>query len=317
MADGSTESIGIDWERFARYFGPKEHGSNYSAMCEAALGQGDLRRECRRCHGLGFIILEQARLAEFAERIAAETRTEERRHHRHRLSRATQCKACRGAGYIPQRTKTAKRLDSMATTVLCWRCRGSVKRHGSKLWGTSCGETIPPTDASAEAGDVCPGCLGEAYVVPITARPSLRTADFLGANEEEMMVDLDEQAADGDATARVMEWIAARDHDAATAIRILASEHGERWAGHRWGRSFALWPLSDAGALLADESKAQSDEPERYARQLDLCRLEREAHALGGGPSPRRQALIHEADTQARRRERRAIVAIHRGMAAA
>jgi hypothetical protein len=299
-------------------------------MCRTtAFGQYDLRRECRRCHGLGFRILPPERLAAFQAKISNESRDEERQHQREQLRLATNCKACHGDGYISQRPKTrGVRADPLATTVGCPACRGSDARHlrkkpGPNLgdapeplypslmrrhWGSSCGETIPPTDASAERGDVCPRCLGSAFLVPITARPNLRTADQPGDEEQNSEPDEDADGDDSASVARVVERLADADDLLMLGLRVLSGEHGERWSASSWGRSFALWPLGEAGERLASESRAASDEDDRFARELALCRAERDAQSEH--PNPRRQALINQADGEARAFERRVVSAI-------
>jgi hypothetical protein len=328
MADGSFASFAIPWDRFAEYFERGTLGSNYGAMCRTtAFGQFDLRRECRVCRGLGYKILSEERVTFYEKKIANESRDEEREHLRGKLANESFCGPCRGVGYISQRPKSqSKRMDSVYTTVLCTKCRGSDRRNerkaedGSKMypklmhkhWGTSCGETFPPTDATAELQDKCPGCRGTMMVVPITARPALRTNDSENQGEDdEGPAGYFESAAasDPDVIARVVERISERDEEAELGLRLLSGVHGEIWAQHEWGRGFALWPLDESGQLLAEESRGESSETDRFARDLQLIEFERKAH-LAGDVRDRRQMLLSQADTAARRRERRVVEAV-------
>lgn len=322
--DGGSANVGIPWEQFARYFSRGGLESNFSAMCRStAFGKFDLRRECRHCGGLGSRVLAFDRATWFYERIADETRDEERNHLRQRMAREAFCRPCGGQGSISQRPRgKAVKADGVATTVTCPRCRGKCKsRHGGTLHGSSCGEVFPPTDASAEMGDVCQKCLGDAYVVPITVRPNQRTQDHPDEEPEDeeprgANFDDEDDAGPVDQIGKIVEALRDVDEDMALGLQLLSGEHGEKWAAHDWGRGFSLWPMNDAGQRLADEATAQTLEIEPFARQLDLIRLERESY-LAGDRNERRQALIFQSDGAARRFERRIEDAIWKAWEAA
>lgn len=328
MPDGQANELdsfarhGIPWDQFARYFTRDGLESNYSAMCRStAFGKFDLRRECRHCGGLGTRVLSFDRATLYYEKIAEETRDEEREYLRRKMAAEGFCRPCGGQGSISQRPRgRAVKADGVSTTVTCPRCRGKCKsRHGGTLRGSSCGETFPPNDTTAEVGDVCPKCLGDAYVVPITVRPSQRTQDHpddLDDDEGPSGVNYDPDEGPVDHITKIVETLRDEDEDMAVGLQLLSGEHGEKWATHPWGRSFPLWPMNEAGQRLADEATGESLETDAFARQLDRIRIEREQY-LAGEQNERRQALIFQSDGAARRFERRIEDAIWRAWEAA
>ena len=288
-------------ERLARHLAAGSvSASNYDAMCrELARRRDEAHVECPDCEGLGFRPLPPEQLAAFAERMAAKVaskaswKTLERE--RWRLNRSSVCVTCRGCGYVRSKSRGGRhRPDSMWTTVQCRLCRGS-------------GETWPPTDESAEVGDVCPDCLGDAYRVPITVRPRAKTAECSGYLEEEDLSEVrrckePEPATDA---VEVIASMRATDPETASAVVVLLGPHGDRWAQHQWGRRFALWPLVPAGRQLLEEASTTSSELDHYLRQLEVLSSERAAEVQAERGNPRRRALIALADRQARLLESR------------
>jgi hypothetical protein len=316
-------SVGVPMrEALAEMFASREPESNFSVMCErAAERRASVGVECKACEGVGYRLLTEAEMAYWKERIDRQSRHEDIELERRAQLRSSRCNECEGHGYVAQRPDDeSDQVDAVATTVMCSRCRGSDDRHarkneaGSQLypslmhrhWGTSCGETIPPNDATAELGDVCPVCLGDAYVVPITARPRMRTAD-----EGTTWVAV-EEVDPGFVTWQRLRRIEEPEAEAkpddlvALAIRAWVGEHGDTWAMHHWGRRFALWPLTEAGQRLFEEASAASAETDWFARRLDVLKRERQAELDVDRPSPRRRNLITLADSEARALERRA-----------
>jgi hypothetical protein len=69
---------------------------------------------------------------------------------------------------------------------------------------------------------------------------------------------------------------------------------------------FALWPLTEAGQKLAEESKFNPAAGDWFSQQLDVLRDARMSVVQEESPSPRVRALVGLADAQARALEQRA-----------
>jgi hypothetical protein len=292
--------------------------SNYEAMCsEMADRRQTIRAECPDCTGLGFRPHSAQDLREFQLRIAERERGGAKyksiEAERERFGLESVCRTCKGRGWVPQQPDEGYGYpDSLWTTVQCERCTGSFKTSMGRYRGTSCGEQIPPNDESAERGDVCPACLGDAYQVPITARPIRRGGGFLygSVNEEDerppkRVRDYRPAQRDEDTdAAAAVERIRSEAPELALGMGALLGEHGDRWGQHVWSRRFALWPLTEAGRLIYEEAGLASGESDPYAKRLDVIAKERAAE-LEGPSRERRRALIALADEQSRTLERR------------
>jgi hypothetical protein len=82
---------------------------------------------------------------------------------------------------------------------------------------------------------------------------------------------------------------------------------GDTYSGHTWGRRFALWPLTEAGRRLADESRGTSTKRAPYERLLELCAVEHAEAVQADRVDPRRSSLVRRADADARALERRVL----------
>jgi hypothetical protein len=334
-------------ERLAEHVAGVAPPSNFEAMAEIIFRSGNAGPEpCDACKGEGSRRLNSAVIADYEKRVAKKLeecvllrkaladippdqhegsyeakRLENRlrdteknaRDLRYEFNRRSICRACRGSGFAP-RSAGARggRPDPMFSTIPCESCRGSnASRHGGRAHGTSCG-SIYPSDSWFPA--VCVKCKGASYLVPITARPTLKTSDVV---ENPKGVDnLPEHFPDTDFDAESDELEPVeqtpqgfldgiREHDPmlAAAITCYLGAKGDECGEHFWGRRFALWPLTKHGRQLADESRAESVVKGGYEHALDLCRIERLAEIQADEGTPRRRALITLADGEARQLE--------------
>src|SRR5690606_33134149 len=130
-------------------------------------------------------------------------------------------------------------------TVRCGRCKGTA-------------ETLSPNDESAERGDVCLDCLGDGYLVPITVRPvgSSKHGKPPPRVSDGDDVDLplpscsqldEDELVEYGRVSRVLGIIRRATPELAAALEVYYGPDGDRWGGHKWGRAFALWPLTSAG----------------------------------------------------------------------
>jgi len=175
----------------------------------------------------------------------------------------------------------------MWTTVRCGRCRG-------------CGEAAPPTDASAEREDVCLGCGGDAYIVPVTVKATGSTKSGRPPHREPMTADDvaearstashglevrlaelhgqhdDEAFAERRQVARELQTIRATDPQLAAALESFHGPEGDAWVEHRWGRGFVVWQHTAAAqllcAMLAEQSSGRAGYLVAPTRLLALAR---------------------------------------------
>lgn len=230
---------------------PPGSASNYGGMCERMANMSVVGYPCWKCDGMGFVEIEPEELAQWRLQIAQAKRPEDVDEQRRKLSRACECKACAGTGFIEGRLQRVT-ADSMYTTIRCGKCRG-------------CGETFPPSDATAEFEDVCPRCAGASYLVPITVRS---TGSSKSGRQPRHAVDSDANSSDSGGGGEVSEWVdessllefgrassvledlRKADPAAVAAIEAYGGPAGDKWGKHRWGRLFALWPLTRPGKHL-------------------------------------------------------------------
>lgn len=236
------------------------------------------------------------------------------------------CNACEGSGLGRRAGSGAPlRPDALFTTVVCPECRGSDDREHVRLMqahrGTSAGKLTPSTETEFHpAGSTCPLCKGDAFVVPLTARPTLKTADVPDDVDEGQLGRQRRRRARPRAPESPMELIESLQETeplVAVATVVLLGAHGREWAQHAsgWGARFAIWPLVTGGQQLVLEATSSSAEPDWYRRQLDIIRLERLA-ALENPGAVRVAALVGITDGQARKLEAKVEAAIERGEAA-
>lgn len=304
----------------AKYFAGNDcafsGSSNYLDMCELAVKISHASVECRACDGMGFRAMSAAtlqswsrKLAEVSEDASPEHREEKRDQIRKTMSRESECLVCCGSGYTTQRRiDMAAAMHPMFTTVRCGKCRG-------------CGETFPPTDATAEVQDVCPGCHGVTYVVPVTVKEKGSTKTGKPPKREPGGSDDDELGSssafsawvDEDAVVergrvgREIDAIRRSDPVVGAGIESYYGLDGDKWGPHKWGRTFALWQHTQAGQRLADEGAIHSRASHGFLmKPLDLIASECDIASRSGaeGRTTRegrhRAALIAQADKQAR-----------------
>lgn len=310
----------LNSESVARYFsGADGAGSNFMGMCAAVLADSHESVDCRACSGKGYRALTEAELRGFAKQLAKQKTTEHRDQVRQALSRASDCEDCKGSGKVSRRRRgdhTAA-MDSMFTTVACGRCHG-------------CGEAAPPTDASAERQDVCLGCGGDAYIVPVTVRPTGSTneggsggssaTDFdagpLLLAAPDAAQDQDSRLSERRGVASELRAIRAQDPQLAAALESYHGPEGARWVEHRWGRAFTLWQHTPAGKQLAEHVAEQSVRgcghlvapTERLARARET--QERPPEGRTRADHQLQRVLLARADREARDLLRRVLAAV-------
>jgi hypothetical protein len=322
----------LNSEKLTSYFAGQDAsgaGSNYFGMCAAVLAVSHASVDCRACSGKGYRELSADDLKAWGSRIADHDSTENRQQVRRALSHASDCAACQGSGKVTaRRTDHASAMDSMFTTVRCGLCRG-------------CGETTCPTDTSAERGDVCLGCGGASYIVPVTVketgstkdgkaprREAAAVGDFLPDNEsqpEPLSRVFDEDVAlERQRMALELQVVRAQDPQLADALASYRGPESEPWVQHRWGRGFVVWQHTPAGKLVVHEVAEQS---ERRAGHLvaptRLLALARDQLELPGDAPvmlrdvTRLRVLMARADREARDLLRRLKAVIHQVESAA
>lgn len=313
-------SQNLNAERLTHYFAGQDTGgagSNYMGMCAAVLADSHASVDCRACSGRGFRELSVDELRKWSHRIAAQETTEHRDQVRRALSQASDCAACRGTGKVSApRGDHAAAMDSMFTTVRCGLCKG-------------CGETTAPTDTSAERGDVCLGCGGASYIVPVTVRAkkqqdqggggsSATDGDCLPAPPQAAH-EHRHHADDRQRVAQELQTLRSQDPQLADAITSYHGPESEPWVRHRWGRGFCLWQHTPAGKLVVREVSEQSERRAGFlvapTRLLALARdqleLPGDAHVVFRD-AQRLRVLMARADREARDLQRRMQAAITR-----
>lgn len=256
---------------------------------------------------------------------------------RRERNRRSICRKCRGTGKgaRPHDLDPAH-PDSMFSTVMCPACRGVDARNERKRLkklgggpkypslmhrhhGTSCGyvvrelpenvsgprQQLPCLRCSGELDDVGPG-----YLVPINARPTLRTNNVAeeprGVDElpEHFPAsDFGDEEPDRTQPEGWLEALRVEDPKLAAGVAAYLSPQADGYADHPWGRRFALWPLTEPGRQLAGDAGD-------FDCALEACDIAREAEASCALGSPRRRMLISEANQAARALERRVEAAL-------
>jgi hypothetical protein len=304
-------------ERLTNYFAGQDVGaapSNYLEMCWATLAVSHTSVECRACDGKGFRELGLEELRKWAALIAEQKTPEHREDVRKGLSYASTCQVCRGGGFTTaRRADRASAMDSMWTTVRCGRCRG-------------CGEATPPTDTSAERGDVCLNCGGKTYIVPVTVRCRKQQGVASGGSATDsyesplfLPTAAPEPASEHDydddrlSVAHELERLRATDPQLAAAVASYHGPESEPWVQHRWGRGFVLWqhtaPAQQLAEDVAERSPARAGYLVAVTKRLAEARLAVERPAAGRPPAHHQlwRVLVARADREARELQRRVL----------
>jgi len=219
-------------------------------------------------------------LAELRQKLAEQTKRL-----RYQCNRESVCNTCEGSGKLPGSGDEGAEVlhDSVWTTVPCPYCSGrNCGRDGSVATGTSTGEIWDRDDAAADRYDVCPKCIGEdgqgrGYIVPITARPKTSSPDFTGdyvtaiddiPHQRRCWSEQAETVAEADEAERFLDSTREGEPLLAAAVAVLNGPRGDEWAGHLWGRRFALWPLTEAGKRLDAEATERHHGGDEYTRSV-------------------------------------------------
>lgn len=287
--------------------------SNFMAMCESLEDLESVR--CRACRGSGARELSDAEIQRRERQIAKTKHPVERETIRYNLARESECKKCSGTGHRPASKHRHEEIDSTWTTVRCERCRG-------------CGEVM-----NEDLEDVCQRCKGDMCVVPITVRKGGSSKKGRLPPGATAMTDSDGNPSPGGVWSSeqiegaeirsvhfdeeqvqfrgLLDKVRAASPEAATALDAYHGSDGDTFASHKWGRLFALWPHTQAGARLAQDAAAKGIRGSGFLmRKLDLIASERNAEEVAEVPNMRRRALIGRADKQARGMLERARVAL-------
>lgn len=303
----------LDQDSLTRYYASQDGGSSYELMCDNVRALGHASVDCRTCSGKGYRELTAADVKKWTDLLNEQTTDEHRRQVREALSRASDCPTCKGSGKVSAarpRWDRVVAMDSMFTTVCCGVCRGT-------------GEVRAPTDASAERQDVCLGCGGDGYIVPVTARCQKQQGGATGGSATDSYqapLFLPAAPDPGIAATAERQHVAAKlgqlsAHDPQLAA-ALASYHGPEshpWVEHRWGRGFVLWQHTPPGQQLADDVAVRSVQRAGYlvaaTDRLAEARLAVERPAAGR-PLDHHQlwrVLVARADREARELQRRVL----------
>lgn len=306
-------------ESIAQYFASADvafGGSNYLSMCATAVNISHASVECRACDGMGFRPVDHKTLQGWARRLAEEVDPDKLAQIRVTMTRENNCLVCNGSGYTTQRRiDMAHAMHPMFTTVRCSRCQG-------------CGETFPPNDVTAERQDMCLGCMGDMYIVPVTVKEKGSTKSGKPPKREPGGEDDDAVTAcsdwvDEDAwvkrgqVGRQIDALRRQDPVIGDAMATYYGIQGDKWGPHKWGRRFALWQYTASGQRLAREGHERSKRGHGFTlAPLDLIAGERDADLRLGTDGRttseyrHRHALIGQADKEARDLYERMVAAI-------
>jgi hypothetical protein len=290
-------------------------GTNYGSMCEVMLDRRYTSARCGRCDGMGCREVPPDELDRREKQIGAASdvidpgcHSSARDQIRAKLAKDSLCPACKGTGMIESLLDN-REWDTTWTTIRCRPCKGS----GRSL-RRSTTASVSNSDVLSLLGldDVCTACRGDGYVVPVTVKET--GCSKKGKPPPKSAVDLnDTDAWSGGSTAipsspteymatsvneeRVRELgamsnllvrIKRTDARSATVLEAFYGPAGDKFGQHRWGRSFAVWPLTHSGgrlaAELADRSKLGSG---HLISALDRLETERERSERIGTPQSR------------------------------
>lgn len=272
--------------------------TNYGEMCERAAAARKVSETCPSCGGAGYRELTRGELERRSARIASTKDSFERQLLREELGTDSDCRVCNGVGYV-EREVLRRGFDKFATTAWCGRCRGS-------------GEV-----RNEDRQDECPRCLEYrergavvcGYIVPATVKET----GCSRSGKPPQRIGIDDAAGDpwnafeaqveahGRETRRFDAFRRANP-TAAAALTILESDEGHRWAATKWGRLFALWPLTSAGKKLIRDGRARSRAGHGFTlRDTEVLASERNAEEATSTPNLRRRAWLAQADREARR----------------
>lgn len=268
--------------------------SNYGVMCERIAAEGGAAETCRVCEGTGIRLLA----SDLGKYIAA-LRAASMEHKRSEVQRKfADCPACKGSGAVECRTRK-RRYDKMFTTVRCGRCRGTGSAYAEDY-----DDTCPACREFRGRGEMTTG-----YTVPITARATGSSKKGTapprvpeGDGEASYMPDLEGQIERYGRQSRRYERLRKTHPIAAAALAAFEGEEGSRWAMTKWGRIFALWPLTKPGRKLIQRGREASLEGTAFLLDdMAILANERNADETETHPNPRRRAWIRRADADARK----------------
>jgi hypothetical protein len=276
--------------------------SNFMAMCEVAADQSTKSAKCRACRGLGFRDGDPFKIAKWQKELGRPNVSPARAQAlRERLHHESQCKKCFGTGYRETNVKREP-FDATWTTARCERCKGS-------------GEVF-----DEDRQDVCPRCSGDMCVVPATVKKTGSSKKGRLPPGATSMTDSDGNGTPGGVwSSEVLDQLPEFDEEqldelvrAATvarrvspeimaAVKVWEGPDGMKWAPTKWGRLFALWPLTSAGKLIFESAAPNSRQRAGFLRRpIDVLAEVREAESRAEVPSMRYATLFRQADWQAR-----------------
>jgi hypothetical protein len=305
--------------------------SNYMAMVEHMEAGGDVSKRCWKCRGDGFVVpnkreqdRNEAKLKELAtaqersrweratllkdkvseshETVVSLTREIDGlsiriRDLRYKIQLSAVCPECDGIGCLE--SHRGRRPVEWFVGTQCYHCRASGEKRNEDRQ-----DICPVCSEDGERSESSPW-LGPGFTVPITARPTgghaggYRWSGGSSTDSAEVVplanYDQEESAVQFGKALRLVSSLKAQDAAIGAAVEAYCGPDGQKWAGHRYGRMFALWPLTTAGRMLIDGASWEFKIPpcERIA-------VERTNEAKQADPTGRRRALIRRADEQAR-----------------
>lgn len=224
---------------------------------------------------------------------------------RFKIQSSTVCPECDGIGCLE--SHRGRHPVEWFVSTQCYHCRGSGSFPEKNLEFRNPGQLQDLCEICGAEGPWSEDepWRGQGFTVPITARPTgghaggYRWSGGSATDSAEVVPlathDQEQSAVEFGKALRLVSAIKADDAALGAAVEAYCGPDGQKWAGHGYGRVFALWPLTRAGRALIEQAK--------WEFKLPVCEriaVERTNEAKSQDPTGKRRALIRQADEQAR-----------------
>lgn len=326
----SKELLGliVGKEQLSTYFAIHEtqdaRTSNYSDIVGPGMHRWEVTVHCDECEGTGMRLLSKTRMAEYSRRIAASSNPSRIRED---MSKEAQCGVCEGSGRVTEYERHLE-MDSMFNTIECPGCRKKLKADKPLCTFPGCageGHVIPVTvreTGCSKGGKLPDGAQsftgGDDFGASGLSLGDVKEDRLTALSMERWFTDLVEPRSDRDVaheefetsfdqlrhTGSTVDRVRAADPEAAAALAEYYGAPGDLWAATKWGRIFALWPLTSSGKQIAEEYAEQGSKELRGAGWLvapvDRIATVRNQESTTKTPNIHWRALIREADGAAR-----------------
>lgn len=288
-------------------------GSNYGTMCEVAANLACSSVRCGRCDGFGFLGVDRETLEMRGRQMADEHNADKREALRIKWNKDSTCPSCRGTGCL-NGTMVPSLMDTTFTTVACPGCSAT-----GKLQLTRRGHHVKRLAALIGVDlDTCARCHGAGYLIPVTVKETGSSAHgkhppgSVDVNDDTSIapvrVDSLDPGSVGDwaddealielaQMSRLIGRLRESDPTSAVVLDLYYGIDGDRYGAHKWGRLFAVWPLTHAGKqIVAETGRASSVR----LRPIERLANERNRSELLTVPDLRLRSLLGRADREAR-----------------